>query len=389
MTNKPQSTPKTPQTNVQSKAQSKAQTKPQNTTPAKKHSRAYSESRHADKAENKGSDRSDRRSNNTPQSNAGSSSTTSTLHPRNPHQGRYDFEALTKAFPELAQYTITNPNGEPTVNFSDAKAVMTLNKALLAHHYGVKLWDLPEGYLCPPIPGRADYIHQVADLLNAEPVNDSNDTPASGQRVHVLDIGMGASCIYPIIGSQSYGWRFTGSDIDPVSVNTAKAIIAANPNLKNLIKIKLQENPKRIFEGVIGPDDYFDLTVCNPPFHASLEEAMAANATKEAKLEKNRIRRGQSQQAIPTAKNNLNFGGQQSELWTKGGEVAFITQMIKESKKFAQQVGWFTTLVSKSEHLKNLAELAENSGARKVTVLNMKHGQKMTRILAWRFALKG
>lgn len=385
MTNKPQSTPKTPQTNVQSKAQ----TKPQNTTPAKKHSRAYSESRHPDKAENKGSDRSDRRGNNTPQSNTGSSSTTSTLHPRNPHQGRYDFEALTKAFPELAQYTITNPNGEPTVNFSDAKAVMTLNKALLAHHYGVKLWDLPEGYLCPPIPGRADYIHQVADLLNAEPVNDNNDTAASGQRVHVLDIGMGASCIYPIIGSQSYGWRFTGSDIDPVSVNTAKAIIAANPNLKNLIKIKLQDNPKRIFEGVIGPDDYFDLTVCNPPFHASLEEAMAANATKEAKLEKNRIRRGQSQQAIPTAKNNLNFGGQQSELWTKGGEVAFITQMIKESKKFAQQVGWFTTLVSKSENLKNLAELAESSGARKVTVLNMKHGQKMTRILAWRFALKG
>ena len=313
---------------------------------------------------------------------------TSTLHLRNPHQGRYDFEVLTKAFPDLAQYTITNPSGEPTVNFSDAKAVMTLNKALLAHHYGVKLWELPEGYLCPPIPGRADYIHQVADLLNAQPVHDSNDAPASGQRVHVLDIGMGASCIYPIIGSQSYGWRFTGTDIDPVSVNTAKLICQANPNLKDLIKIKLQDNPKHIFEGVIGPDDYFDLTVCNPPFHASLEEAMAANATKEAKLEKNRIRRGQSPQVIPTAKNNLNFGGQQSELWTKGGEVAFITQMIKESKKFAQQVGWFTTLVSKSENLKNLAELAENSGARKVTVLNMKHGQKMTRILAWRFALR-
>lgn len=385
MTNKPQSTAKTPQTNPQSKPQAKSQ----NTTPAKKHSRAYSELRHTGQAQDKRSDRSDRRGNNPAKSKSDTPSTTSSLHPRNPHQGRYDFDALTKAFPELAQYTITNPSGEPTVNFSDAKAVMTLNKALLAHHYGVKLWELPEGYLCPPIPGRADYIHQVADLLKEQPAIDGNEVPASGQRVHVLDIGMGASCIYPIIGSQSYGWRFTGSDIDPVSVNTAKLICQANPNLKDLIKIKLQDNPKHIFEGIIGPEDYFDLTVCNPPFHASLEEAMSANASKEAKLEKNRIRRGQSQQATPTAKNNLNFGGQQSELWTKGGEVAFISKMIKESKKYAHQVGWFTTLVSKSEHLKVLAELAENSGARKVTVLNMKHGQKMTRILAWRFALKG
>lgn len=352
-----------PTSQLSSQTSNQASKKPQ--------SRAYSAEAHAAKAKSA--------ANAKPQP-------TSSLHPRNPHQGRYDFEVLTKAFPELAKYTISNPNGEPTVNFSDAKAVMTLNKALLAHHYGVKLWELPEGYLCPPIPGRADYIHQVADLLKDQPTVEGNEIPASGQRVHVLDIGVGASCIYPIIGSQSYGWRFTGTDIDPVSVNTAKAICQANPNLKNLIKIKLQDNPKAIFEGVIGPEDYFDLTVCNPPFHASLDEAMAANALKETKLAKNRQRRGQP--LVPAPKNNLNFGGQQSELWTKGGEVAFITKMIKESKKYAGQVGWFTTLISKSENLKPLIEQAERIGARKVTVLNMKHGQKMTRILAWRFALK-
>ena len=42
-----------------------------------------------------------------------------------------------------------------------------LNRAILMHHYGVKSWDIPAGYLCPPIPGRADYIHSVADLLAA------------------------------------------------------------------------------------------------------------------------------------------------------------------------------------------------------------------------------
>ena len=89
----------------------------------------------------------------------------STLHPRNPHQGRYDFDKLIKALPELEKHAITNPSGEATINFSDADAVLTLNKALLAHHYNIKYWDLPKGYLCPPIPGRADYIHQVANLL--------------------------------------------------------------------------------------------------------------------------------------------------------------------------------------------------------------------------------
>ena len=59
------------------------------------------------------------------------------LHPRNPHQGRYDFALLTRALPELAKHTITNPNGEPTINFSDSEAVRVLNQALLAHYYGV------------------------------------------------------------------------------------------------------------------------------------------------------------------------------------------------------------------------------------------------------------
>ena len=57
------------------------------------------------------------------------------LHPRNPHQGRYDFAVLTRALPELADHTITNPNGEPTINFSDHQSVRVLNKALLANYY--------------------------------------------------------------------------------------------------------------------------------------------------------------------------------------------------------------------------------------------------------------
>ena len=148
------------------------------------------------------------------------------MHPRNPHQGRYDLKALVGCCPELANYLVLNPRGEQTVNFSNEKAVRLLNQALLAHYYKIAHWDIPQGYLCPPIPGRADYIHYAADLLMGKKDN-----------AQVLDIGTGANCIYPIIGNRSYGWKFVGSDIDPLSVATAKLIVESNPVLKNKIKL--------------------------------------------------------------------------------------------------------------------------------------------------------
>lgn len=87
------------------------------------------------------------------------------LHPRNPHQGRYDFPALTACLPELAAFVTITPRGEESIDFADPAAVKALNRALLAHFYGVRHWDIPPGYLCPPIPGRADYVHTAADLL--------------------------------------------------------------------------------------------------------------------------------------------------------------------------------------------------------------------------------
>ncbi len=314
------------------------------------------------------------------------------LHPRNPHQGRYDFAVLTRALPELAKHTITNPNGESTINFSDHEAVRVLNQALLAHYYGVKFWDIPEGYLCPPIPGRADYIHYIADLLAQTTHVNSDNTPPTGKDIHALDIGTGASAIYPIIGSQSYGWRFTASDIDPVSVNTATVISQANPKLKGSVKVKLQPEPKYIFKNIIGRQDYFDVVVCNPPFHASLEEAMAANSRKQHNLQRHRgknenVQISRSSTKSGNAAQNLNFGGQHKELWSTGGEITFLTNMIKESKDFGEHVGWFTSLVSKSENVKPLQLLLKQLDVAQMRIIEMSQGQKSTRVLAWRFTM--
>lgn len=294
------------------------------------------------------------------------------LHPRNPHQGRYDMAALCQAKPELRDYVQQNPNGQDTIDFSDASAVLCLNAALLALHYGIEYWALPAGYLCPPIPGRADYIHYLADLL-ADP--DSGDIP-KGKKIKVLDIGTGANCIYPILGCCSYGWSFVGSDIDPVSIDTAKAIAQSNPKLKNHVKLRLQSDPKAIFKNIVLKREVFDLVMCNPPFHASAEEAAASNQQKREKLNRKRDNKVQA---------GRNFAGVNNELWCEGGELAFLTRMARESVDVASQVGWISCLVSKSEHVKVLKKTLQSLAKVHIEVVEMRQGQKISRFVAWSF----
>lgn len=290
------------------------------------------------------------------------------LHPRNKHRLRYDFPELISACPELSAYVAPNPYGDLSVDFKDPQAVKALNRALLQFFYKVDLWDIPEGYLCPPIPGRADYIHYVADLLAV----DNNGNIPLGKSIKVLDIGVGANCIYPLIGHHEYGWNFVGSDIDHIAVNSAKNIVEAN-NLGKAITIRKQSSSIDIFHGIIKPGEKFDVTMCNPPFHASMQEAMEGTSRKWKNL-------GHKQ---PSAA--LNFGGKNAELWCEGGEERFVRRMIEESAKFAQSCGWFTSLISKKETLEGCYRTLEKVKATEAKIINMSQGQKVSRVLAWTF----
>lgn len=314
------------------------------------------------------------------------------LHPRNPHKGRYDLELLSRHFPAIKEFIQLKGNGEQSLDFSDPAAVLALNQSLLACFYNVGLWQIPEGYLCPPIPGRADYIHYIADLLANSAGHVGSGLVPRGKKIQVLDIGTGANCIYPIIGSQTFGWKFVGTDVDPFSVKCAENITRSNACLRKNVKLLLQKNSELIFEGVIAPDELYDLTMCNPPFHSSMAEATASNQRKQDNLNKHRTRRTNADRGLLSStgktvqlKESRNFGGQKAELWCAGGEIAFLQKMAKESKVFAQQVCWFTSLVSKRENIQSLKKQLENLGAEHIEVLNMSQGQKTSRVLAWSF----
>ncbi|NNF33747.1 MAG: 23S rRNA (adenine(1618)-N(6))-methyltransferase RlmF [Saprospiraceae bacterium] len=294
----------------------------------------------------------------------------SRLHVRNIHQGRYDLGELIKECPDLEPFVIINKYGNETIDFFNPEAVKWLNTALLKNHYQIKFWEIPEGYLCPPIPGRVDYIHHIADLLGKS----NNKIIPRGLQISCLDIGVGANGVYPIIGHAEYGWTFVGSDIDEVAVASVKNIISNNPHLINKINIRHQNNPRDIFSGVIKTGEFFDVTICNPPFHKSESDALASNARKVSNLRGKKV-----EDPI------RNFGGRSSELWCDGGEEQFVRNMINESKRFSKSCFWFTTLISKQNHLKGAYKQLRKAKAFKVETLPMGQGNKSSRILAWTF----
>ena len=292
------------------------------------------------------------------------------LHPRNNHRFGYDFKTLIENSPELKQYVFVNEFETETIDFSNPDAVKELNKALLTSDYEIQNWDIPANYLCPPIPGRADYIHYLADIL----ASNNNEIIPEGETVQGLDIGIGSNCIYPILGNAIYGWSFVGTDIDENAIQNCKKIIEQNPKLIDVISLQLQVDARFIFKNIILPEDKFAFTICNPPFHNSKEEAT-----------KSSIRKVNNLQDIRTKNPVLNFGGQNTELWCDGGEIGFITQMIYESAKYPLNCLWFTTLVSKKDNLSSIYKTLNKVSAVEVKTIEMAQGQKTSRIVAWTF----
>jgi 23S rRNA (adenine1618-N6)-methyltransferase len=293
------------------------------------------------------------------------------LHPRNRHRSRYDFKKLVIANPALLPFVFINEYENETIDFANPMAVKALNKALLKQFYEINDWDIPANYLCPPIPGRADYIHYIADLLG----DSNNGKIPKGKQINCLDIGVGANAVYPLIANYEYGWAVVGADIDVVAIASAKKIIEKN-QLEN-ISVRKQNASNHIFKNIITASEQFDVSVCNPPFHESLAAAQAGTSRKVKNLSG-----GKKKEAV------LNFGGQANELWCKGGELAFVSNMIYESALFATSCYWFTSLVSKSAHLPSIYNELEKVNAVEVKTIEMKQGNKISRVVAWTFLNK-
>jgi 23S rRNA (adenine1618-N6)-methyltransferase len=282
------------------------------------------------------------------------------MHPENPHRNGYDFTQLIQVSAELKSFVVKSKRGDDTIDFDDPKAVRALNAALLKTHHGVKFWEIPESFLCPPVPGRCDHLLHVARLFQ------------NPRNLRVLDLGVGANCIYPLLGVSLFNWSFVATDISTDALIAAQLIVDKN-DLQRSIELRLQPNPSQKLSGVVSEKESFDLVICNPPFHTSAEEAQAGTQRKRTNLGLQ-------------GKAKLNFGGVSNELWCQGGEYAFIEKLIDESVRFRNQVKWFSSLVSKDDHTPGLIKYLERKGPKAIKLLEMQQGQKKSRLLAWSFS---
>jgi len=253
------------------------------------------------------------------------------FHSRNYHQGRYDLKVLVLANPALSEHLV-QVHGKQTIRFSDPSAVKELNRA-----------KIPRGpqFLC-------------------------------------LDVGTGANCIYPIVGRKVYKWSFIGSETNKAALASAEKIISTNNVLTDKVILRHQPDPKKVLSGIIQADDYIDLTICNPPFHSSAEEAAKANQKKNKGLDRSKTK----QKAGNTKKN---FGGQHSELWYQGSELAFVSKMITESQSLKTNCFLYSSLISQKKNILILQAKLDSCGARFHAVIDIQHGNKISRLLAWSY----
>lgn len=279
------------------------------------------------------------------------------MHPKNPFKNDYDFNILIKHYPPLNDFVFENAYGNKTIKFANKDAVKALNTAILKNRYKID-WNIPNTNLCPPIPGRLDYLLHIADLI-------------PNKELKLLDIGTGANLIYPILGTCHFNWRCTASEVEMASLEHAQSIINKNTAL-NTIELRRQKYKNHILEHIIQPEDNFDVVVCNPPFFKNSSDAQKQNQRKVKNLNLKE-------------KDTLNFGGRSNELWYKGGEEAFVKKMATESANFKNQVQWFTSLVSQKEHLKNIKRAINKTQPTEIRIVDMAQGNKQSRFIAWTF----
>ncbi len=295
----------------------------------------------------------------------------SKLHPRNKNRENYDLALLSELDAELKKYVKPNKYGTDSIDFANPKAVKLLNKALLKSNYKIDFWEFPNENLCPPIPGRADYLHYIADLL----VEDNGGKIPQGEKITCLDIGTGASCIYPIIGIGEYNWNFIATDIDEEALKSCQNIVDKNLLLKDKIELRFQKNLNHIFTGIINEKNKIDVSICNPPFHESKEAALKSNQRKVTNLS------GKYDK-------NFNFSGNSNELIYEGGEIQFIENMIRESSIYSKNILWYSTLVSKQSNLHKIDQYLNKAKAAEIRIIEMGTGNKSSRVVAWTFLTK-
>ncbi|XP_033833328.1 RNA N6-adenosine-methyltransferase mettl16 isoform X2 [Periophthalmus magnuspinnatus] len=279
------------------------------------------------------------------------------MHPRNRYKDKPpDFAYLAAKYPEFQQHVQTSLVGRPVINFKEPEAVRALTCTLLKEDFGLTI-EIPLERLIPTVPLRLNYIHWVEDLIDGQK-----------QLRRGIDIGTGASCIYPLLGATMNGWYFLATEVDDICFDYAKKNVEQN-NLSDLIKVVKVPKKTLLMDALKEETEIvYDFCMCNPPFFANQLEAKGVNSRN-------------SRRPPPSS---VNTGGV-TEIMAEGGELEFVKRIIHDSLQLKKRLRWYSCMLGKKCSLAPLKEELRKQGVPKVTYTEFCQGRTMRWALAWSF----
>lgn len=131
-----------------------------------------------------------------------------------------DFAALAARFTSLQPYLVILNQAHQqqhscSISFSNPRAVRQLFYAICQVEFSLKM-NVPLKSMIPGIDNRLAYLEWIQKELNIN-INNNADSAAANKRIRALDIGTGASCIYPLLAVKHLfplvEWTATGKSL--------------------------------------------------------------------------------------------------------------------------------------------------------------------------------
>ncbi|KAF9022235.1 S-adenosyl-L-methionine dependent methyltransferase [Hymenopellis radicata] len=283
------------------------------------------------------------------------------MHDRNIYKVFPDFEELAKAYPPLYAHLLSaaSPGSRKTIDFKNEASQRCLTQALLHRDFGLAI-TLPDDRLCPPVPNRLNYILWIQDILLAQP------GPSQPTAIRGIDIGTGASSIYPLLGCKlDPSWTFLATELDERSLQYAQANVSQN-HLGHRIRLVQAKAEDTILPLDACVDEQFDFTMCNPPFYSSMED----------------VERSADGKALQP---NAVCTGAPVEMVTCGGEAGFVIRMVRESAQAKLWCRWYTSMLGMMASLTQVVGVLKELDITNYAITEFVQGQTRRWAIGWSF----
>lgn len=274
-----------------------------------------------------------------------------------------NFEELARRFPDFgrAWKVVQQVQAESGGSFGShitQDFSIALTKALLHIHWGLTLTHLPLHHLCPPVPNRYFYVNWIQRDLLPLLASANYFQPIRFLQKTGLDIGTGATAIYPLLfvssssAASAQPYRIFATDVDPESVQLAASNVHSN-HLESSIQIhQVAPTDRQQGQNVVGtsnsnmsdeqhchgassatipvgplrrslehlpPNTLLDFCLTNPPFYAE-NDGDNDNGTDDGARTNPRAGDGRIRTAMTVSEGSY-----------PGGEVGFVVDMIVDT----------------------------------------------------------